>query len=155
MIKTILLFHIIAFVLGFFLDLLIGDPHWIYHPVRLIGLLIGLCEKIFLGKTESGLKGENNSGKTETKKSDSVEKKENFKTDNTKVFFGILTVIIVLSITLIIITSIVFWAYYFNIYLAQKKMQEAKFFQEVQAIVITSPTTHARPVKLWFSEDED
>ena len=70
-----------------------------------------------MGKTESGLKGENTSGKTETKKSDSVEKKENFKTDNTKVFFGILTVIIVLSITLIIITSIVFWAYYFNIYL--------------------------------------
>ena len=117
MIKTILLFHIIAFVLGFFLDLLIGDPHWIYHPVRLIGLLINFCEKIFLGKTESGLKGENTSGKTETKKSESVEKKENFKTDNTKVFFGILTVLTVLSITLIITASIVFWAYYFNIYL--------------------------------------
>ena len=100
MIKTYLLAHIIAFVLGFFIDLLIGDPHFIYHPVRLIGLLIGLCEKIFLGKTESGLKGENTSGKTETKKS-----------------VGILTVIIVLSITLIITASIVFWAYYFNIYL--------------------------------------
>ncbi|MBO4310206.1 MAG: cobalamin biosynthesis protein CobD [Lachnospiraceae bacterium] len=48
MFKTIFEFHIIAFALGFFLDLLIGDPHWLYHPVRLIGLLISVLEKIFL-----------------------------------------------------------------------------------------------------------
>lgn len=45
--------------------------------------------------------------------------------------------------------------YYFNIYLAQNRMREAEFFKQVEAITITSPTTHARPVKLWFSEDED
>ena len=91
MIKTFLLFHIIAFVLGFFLDLLIGDPHWLYHPVRLVGLLISLCEKIFLGKSE--------------------------KADNTKKFFGVLTVIIVLCITFVITGALVFWSYYFNKYL--------------------------------------
>ena len=29
-------YHMIAFLAGFLLDLLIGDPHWLYHPVRLI-----------------------------------------------------------------------------------------------------------------------
>ena len=109
MIKTILLFHIIAFVLGFFLDLLIGDPHWIYHPVRLIGLLISLCEKIFLGKkskAESDSTGEETSGKTDDKKA-----------ENTKIFFGLLTVITVLFITLLITGALCFWSYYFNKYL--------------------------------------
>lgn len=35
-----------AIGLGFLLDLLIGDPHWLYHPVRLIGNLITLLEKV-------------------------------------------------------------------------------------------------------------
>ena len=52
MIKTIIEFHIIALIAGFFLDLLIGDPHWLYHPVRIIGLLISLLEKIFLKDDE-------------------------------------------------------------------------------------------------------
>ena len=63
MIKTIIELHAIALVAGFFLDLIIGDPHWLYHPVRLIGLLISLCEKIFLGKSdkaESDSKGGKN-----------------------------------------------------------------------------------------------
>lgn len=34
-----------AMVCGFLLDFLIGDPHWLYHPVRLIGLLIGILER--------------------------------------------------------------------------------------------------------------
>ena len=32
---------------GFVLDLLLGDPAWLYHPVRLIGLLIEKGEKIY------------------------------------------------------------------------------------------------------------
>ena len=31
---------------GFVLDLLLGDPAWLYHPVRLIGLLIEKGEKL-------------------------------------------------------------------------------------------------------------
>lgn len=34
-----------ALVIGFFLDLLLGDPHFLYHPVRMIGNLISFTEK--------------------------------------------------------------------------------------------------------------
>ena len=38
-------YHIFAFIAGFALDLLIGDPHFIPHPVRLIGSLISFLDK--------------------------------------------------------------------------------------------------------------
>lgn len=38
-------YHIFEFIAGFVLDLLIGDPHFIPHPVRLIGSLISFCDK--------------------------------------------------------------------------------------------------------------
>lgn len=38
-------YHIIAFIAGFVLDLLIGDPHFIPHPVRFIGSLISFFDK--------------------------------------------------------------------------------------------------------------
>ena len=37
--------HIIALLIGALLDLLIGDPEWFYHPVRLIGKYISFAEK--------------------------------------------------------------------------------------------------------------
>ena len=36
---------IIALLLGFGLDLVLGDPEWLYHPVRLIGGFISFMEK--------------------------------------------------------------------------------------------------------------
>lgn len=41
-------FHIIAFFTGFILDLILGDPYWLFHPIRLIGGLISGLEKKFL-----------------------------------------------------------------------------------------------------------
>ena len=38
--------HLTALALGFCLDLLLGDPHWAPHPVRLIGHLISALEKL-------------------------------------------------------------------------------------------------------------
>lgn len=38
-------YHIFAFISGFVLDLLIGDPHFIPHPVRLIGSFISFLDK--------------------------------------------------------------------------------------------------------------
>lgn len=38
-------YHIFAFIAGFVLDLLIGDPHFIPHPVRFIGSLISFLDK--------------------------------------------------------------------------------------------------------------
>ena len=37
----------------YILDLLIGDPHWLYHPVRLIGNLISLLESILLKEKDT------------------------------------------------------------------------------------------------------
>ena len=34
-----------ALLLGVFFDLLIGDPHCFYHPIRLVGNLISVTEK--------------------------------------------------------------------------------------------------------------
>ena len=38
-------FGIAALIAGYLLDLLLGDPEWLYHPVRLIGKLITFLEK--------------------------------------------------------------------------------------------------------------
>ena len=42
--QTLLACHLVAFVAGFVLDLLIGDPSWFPHPVRAIGKLISVLE---------------------------------------------------------------------------------------------------------------
>lgn len=44
---------LLALVLGFILDLIIGDPHGLYHPIRLVGNLIGLLEKHMNKKSDS------------------------------------------------------------------------------------------------------
>lgn len=52
-------YHILAFFFGFFLDLLLGDPYWLPHPIRLIGSLIsGLEKKLLGGRTEKDRKKE-------------------------------------------------------------------------------------------------
>lgn len=46
-----------AVILGFILDLIVGDPHWLYHPIRLVGHLISGLEKLLrriFPKTEQG-----------------------------------------------------------------------------------------------------
>ena len=48
---------LLAVLAGVLLDLLIGDPHWLYHPVRLVGNLISLAEwglRRLFPKTERG-----------------------------------------------------------------------------------------------------
>lgn len=50
---------LLAVLAGFLLDLLAGDPHWLYHPVRLVGKLIEILEKALrrcFPKTEKGEK---------------------------------------------------------------------------------------------------
>lgn len=37
-----------AIVIGYWLDIILGDPHWLYHPVRVIGHLIKKLENILL-----------------------------------------------------------------------------------------------------------
>ena len=85
-------YHIIAFFLGFILDLLFGDPYWLPHPIRFIGSLIARVEKYFLGKNK-----------------DRNEKKE--------LWQGICMVIIVLFSTMIVTMLILSLTYYINCYL--------------------------------------
>lgn len=85
-------YHIIAFFLGFLLDLLFGDPYWLPHPIRLIGSLIARVEKCFLEKNK-----------------DRNEKKE--------LWQGIYMVIIVLFSTMTVTTLILCLTYYINCYL--------------------------------------
>ena len=49
---------IVIVILAFLLDLILGDPVWLYHPVRIIGLLISGLERILrkaAGESEKGL----------------------------------------------------------------------------------------------------
>ena len=43
-------YHMLAFFLGFLLDLLLGDPYCLPHPIRLIGKLISKTEQHLLAK---------------------------------------------------------------------------------------------------------
>jgi len=47
-------YHMIAFFMGFLLDLVLGDPYYLPHPIRLIGKLIAGTEKIL---REMGIRG--------------------------------------------------------------------------------------------------
>ena len=38
--------HILALLVGALIDLIVGDPEWFYHPVRLIGKYISFAEKL-------------------------------------------------------------------------------------------------------------
>ena len=43
-------YHMMAFLLGFLLDLVLGDPYCLPHPIRFIGGMIAGLEKHLLGK---------------------------------------------------------------------------------------------------------
>lgn len=45
--------HLLAFLIGFLLDLIIGDPYWLPHPVRAIGKTISFYEKFLIGTREN------------------------------------------------------------------------------------------------------
>lgn len=48
-------YHIIAFFTGFILDMILGDPYWLPHPIRAIGNLISRLEEQLLGKKSEEL----------------------------------------------------------------------------------------------------
>lgn len=52
----------LALVLGFLIDLLLGDPRWLYHPVRMIGNGITLLEKMLRRIFSKTAKGERTAG---------------------------------------------------------------------------------------------
>ena len=53
-----MLYSLMALFFGFLLDLVIGDPHWLWHPVRGIGSLITALEKMLRNLFPKTKKGE-------------------------------------------------------------------------------------------------
>lgn len=84
------LYNIISIITGYFLDIIIGDPVWLYHPIRFVGRLISFLEKRL---------------------------RKIAKDDNKKLFAaGILLVILVTSISTGLVAIILFTAYKINVY---------------------------------------
>ena len=54
--KELVLYHTISLGLGVILDQIIGDPHSMPHPIRLVGKLISYLEKRLLGSDDSRIK---------------------------------------------------------------------------------------------------
>ena len=52
---------LLACMTGFGLDLIFGDPYWLYHPIRLIGHLISFLEKPLRSAAEKTDCGRGNS----------------------------------------------------------------------------------------------
>lgn len=92
-------YHMIAFFSGFLLDLLLGDPYWLWHPVRLLGSMITCLEK-HLRKT----------GKEQEKK----EQKENGQKEKAELRKGVWLVVFVLFGTLAVTWGILLAAYGFH-----------------------------------------
>ncbi len=88
-----MVYHIGGFFIGFVLDLLMGDPYWLPHPIRLIGTLISKLDHVLLT----------------TKESERNNKQEFYK--------GILLTILVLFITVFSAFLILYLAYWVSPYL--------------------------------------
>ncbi len=84
--------HLIAFLLGFVMDQIIGDPYNVPHPIRLIGSLIGFLDRKFMGT-----KGE--------------EKAPDERNGVAEFYKGVLMCVIVLLATLLVTLAVVLVAY--------------------------------------------
>lgn len=86
-------YHIVAFSIGVLLDFIIGDPHWLPHPIRLIGALIGKLDKALL---EPALQKASRNAKVEKRK-------------------GELCVLVVLLSTTLVTAALIIGAYMIHI----------------------------------------
>ena len=86
-------YHIVAFFVGFLLDLVLGDPYFLPHPVRLIGRLITGLEKCFRGKKAG------------------TEKNVPMKNDAREFWQGAALVIIVLLSVAVVVSTLLLAAY--------------------------------------------
>lgn len=84
-------YHIIALLLGVILDLIIGDPYKLPHPIRLIGGLIGKLDHLFMDKR--------------------IDKERN---KNTERLLGLILVLIVISLTALVTSIVLIGAYLIN-----------------------------------------
>lgn len=86
--------HLIGLLGGFLLDLIVGDPYWLPHPVRWMGSLISILEKHDLGDKKA------------------VEKSHKELSSKEKRMAGIRTVLVVTLVS-VILSAAVLWGAYF------------------------------------------
>ncbi|MCM1262967.1 MAG: adenosylcobinamide-phosphate synthase CbiB [Butyrivibrio sp.] len=101
-------YHIIAFFAGFLLDLVFGDPHFLPHPIRLIGKLITETERMLRGADAQTDEGETNSNKADKNSAD-INKKE-FRQ-------GVALTLIIIVCVVTVVSFILFMAYIIHPYL--------------------------------------
>ena len=89
-------YHAIAFFLGFLLDLILGDPYFLPHPIRLIGTLIAGLEKRLLEPTNP---------------------KDRIRNEKREVRRGAVLVAVVTTITVIVSAVVLIGAYLIHLYL--------------------------------------
>ncbi len=99
-------YHITAFFFGFLLDLLLGDPYWLPHPVRLIGSSIARAERSLLGNGK-----EQNGKKQREKKQTEKRQNENSRNEKKELRQGVFLVLLVLSVTAAVTASVLLLAY--------------------------------------------
>ena len=95
--------HMLAFVSGFLLDCLFGDPYWMPHPVRFMGNLISFLDKKLMGEKHKGEEKKADAQNGTGIKDDAIIRSERRK--------GILLVICVLAATAIVSEIIFLGAY--------------------------------------------
>lgn len=67
-------YHITAFLSGFVLDMILGDPYFLPHPVRLIGSLIRGTEKCIRRREDGRSGGKNGRNREQSKKEPDIAK---------------------------------------------------------------------------------
>ncbi len=101
--EALLIYHTIALTVAVILDRIVGDPHFLPHPVRFIGFLIALFEKGFLEKTDDSA----NAGA----KSDGPDKREYTKKERSEFRKGVLLCILVILISTGIVAGLLYVSY--------------------------------------------
>lgn len=85
-------YHICALLMGFVIDLIVGDPYWMVHPIRWIGSFIAFLDRKMLGDI-----GKSRNSKQEYRR-------------------GILMTVIVVVVTATLSIGLLMLAYYLNCY---------------------------------------
>lgn len=105
-------YHVMAFLLGFLLDLVLGDPHFLPHPVRLMGKMITWLEHRLRDEGNTGKPAAENqiSQKEETEEQTEQDQKKQVRSE--ELHQGKLLAMIV-PVTVMAVTFILLLAAYF------------------------------------------
>ena len=105
--------HILALLIGTIIDFIVGDPHWIWHPIKVIGNAISKCEGFLL--RDSNYYDKNNLSKNRANKA--AFKEEKMLSATQKRRRGLALVFIISGCTFLIMLVLTSLCYWINPYL--------------------------------------